>query len=475
MELEGFQRLILGLERRARLVRGLERARLPLSFALGLILGYQLLLLRLFGPVGGLQLQAQAPWLAAFAAACGLGGFLYGYFGRLELAELLFRVDRRLGLHERLSSLYELYRGRGRAEFIPLISARLPAQLEPALARAFPIRKRGFLLPAGLLLLVLFLGWAGRPISPLFPLAREKRAELEPQGRLKALEEELRALEAELELGAPASIRRPARKGSLQERLEALEEEIWGPEAEPALQGELAARLAQALSARGGEGQPAPTPESEASWHAALEELARLASRLKGGALKELLALLGRAPEGAGAGRTEEGLWRELALAEALVERLAEARRRLEGPEQPGLAQRAPGREGEGQGPPQESGLSSGAGEGPSSTSAEGAPGGEEAGTTPGEWPTGSSASSPLSWPAPAREFYISGELGETGEIERLITRGTPFEPGGLEEGEPHLRLDFQRVQAVLEERAIPPEAQGVVQRYFLIITTEGR
>lgn len=458
MELE-FQRFVLRLARRARLVRGLERAQLPLSFALGLILGYRLL--RLFGLAGELP----GWWLAAFAWACGLVGFLHGYLSQVELADLLFRVDRRLGLHERLSSLYELYRGRGRPEFIPLISARLPARLEPKLA--LPLKRRGFLLPAGLLLALLLLGWPYWPASPLFPPTKE--GQVTGLSRLEALEERLRALEEEL--GGLVPRPRPALKGSheLRERLAALEEELWGPEAEPALQGEVMARLAQALSVRG-EGPLAPA-QREASWRATLEELTQLASQLKGGALKELLARLGKAREREGAGRAQaqaEALWRDLALVEALVERLEEAKRRMEGEEQPefGLS---PGQAGE-EGPsPPEGGESRGQEKGLSSEE-RGSPGGEEAGTTPGEWPSGLLAAPPLSWPAVTREFHISGELGETGEIERLITRGTPFELSGPE-GEPLLRLDFQRVRASLEERAIPPEAQGVVQRYFLIIT----
>lgn len=464
MELE-FQRLVLRLARRARLARGLEQARLPLSLALGIILGYQLL--RLLGPASGLQ--ARAWWLAAFASACALGGFLRGYLGRLDLAGLLFQIDRRLGLHERLSSLYELYLGRGRAEFIPLISARLPSRLEPE--RALPLfRGRAWLLPAGLILALLLLSW---PVFPPFSSARE--GQTPGLSRLEALEEKLRALEEEL--GGLAIRPRPAPRGlsgpeQLQERLAALEEELWGPEAEPALQGEVAARLAQALSSLPLQAEPEGPGEGEAPapWRPSLEELEWLASRLKGGALKELLAhlRLGQARRQEGRAGVE-ALWHALAAAESLIERLEVARRRLEGLEQPGLTRGGPAGEGEGLG------RESGTGEGPPSAARErGSPGGEEAGTTPGEWPSGLLAAPTLSWPAATRELRISGELGETGAIERLITRGTPFELGGPE-GEPQLslRLDFQRVQAYLEARAIPPEAKRVVQEYFLIITEE--
>ncbi len=460
--MEGFKKLVLRLERRARLVRGLEWARLPLSLALGLILSYQLL--RLLGLAGWLQARASSWWLAfaafASAAAAALGGFLWGYLRQVELAGLLFKVDRRLGLHERLSSLYELSCGHGRAEFTPLLLARLPSpsRLEPALA--LPLRKRGWLLPAGLLLAILLLGWGWPhlPISSLFPPTREEEAGA--PGRLEALEEELRELEAELGLGARARPWSASRGSLLQERLAALEEELWGPSVEPALQGELAAQLThQALPSEN---------EAEASWRATLEELERLASRLQGGALKELLERLGEAQEGAGRAGAEV-LRRDLASAEALIERLAEAKRRLEGPGQLGPTPgRPPGGEEEGPGlPPPGTGGSEDEERPPSE---EGSPGGEEAGTTPGEWPTWESF--PLSWPAATRELHLSGKLGEMGEIERLITRGTPFELSGPE-GEPHLRLDFQKVKASLEARKIPPEARGVVQQYFLIITEE--
>ncbi|MFQ6091015.1 MAG: hypothetical protein ACE5LD_06225, partial [Candidatus Bipolaricaulia bacterium] len=110
-----------------------------------------------------------------------------------------------------------------------------------------------------------------------------------------------------------------------------------------------------------------------------------------------------------------------------------------------------------------------GAGEG-ERPSEEGPPGGEEAGTGRGER---SGELSTLSMPAETRELRIPGELGDLGEVEQLLTKGTPFELGAAEEGEPRLELSFQRVSAILEAREIPAGLREVVKRYFLLITEE--
>ncbi|MCR4404503.1 MAG: hypothetical protein NUW06_04395 [Candidatus Acetothermia bacterium] len=450
--MERFQELVLSIERRARLARGLEGAGRSLSATLSLTLGYQAL--RLLGLVGAIEPY----WLVFANLLVGLAGFLWSYLQKVDLPRALFQADRRLGLHERLSALYELARGRGPAEFIPLLTARLPPRLE--VARAVPLaRRRSWLLPTALILATLLLGLP-REIAP-WPTAEERAVE---RGGQEALERKLAALEeqaAELEeeLAALALERRPevfqergARARELQEQLE---EELWGPSTDQALRGEILERLSQALSspaAREGEEEGAGQAE-----RAELQaELGRLASRLTGGLLKDLLQ---RLPE---LGRPEAQ--QNLAAAQALAESLAKADEELERSLQlagPASASRGE-EEGSGASPEGE-----GSGEPPTEGSQEG---GEEAGTSRGSWPAGEPL--PLSWPSGTRELHISGELGEWGEVEQLLTRGTPFEAGGAE-APATLRLNLQRVIAILESRNVPEEVQETVKQYFLIITEE--
>ncbi|MFQ6116894.1 MAG: hypothetical protein ACE5LQ_01365, partial [Candidatus Bipolaricaulia bacterium] len=98
-----FSKLVLRLARRARLVQGIERAWPPVALALALMIGYQAA--RLLGLVDGVK-----PYLIASAIlAVALGGFLWGYLEKIDLPRVLFQADRRLGLDERISSLYELH------------------------------------------------------------------------------------------------------------------------------------------------------------------------------------------------------------------------------------------------------------------------------------------------------------------------------------------------------------------------------
>lgn len=449
--MERFQELTLRIERRARLVRGLEAARLPLAAALLVTLGYEVL--QFLGLVGGIR----AHWLVALNLGVALGGFLWGYLRRVDLGLVLFRADRKLGLHERLSALYGLCRGRGRAEFIPLISARLPPRIEPA--RAIPlVERRGWLLPAALLLAILILGSAHHAPFVRPPLAEERLAQEQAESlppRLAALEEKLAELEEAISaLGHERRPELPEAGAEARALQEELEEELWGSPADQRLQGEVLERLAQAASslAESGEGgRPSP------AWAQLEAELKQLASRLRGGALKELLQQLPKA----GAGTSLQNL----AAAQALAQRLAAAEEKLQEYEQlTGQAARSGGGDEEGRG-------SSLGGEGEGDQPAEeGPPGGEEAGTTRGAWPEGEPL--PLSWPSGLKEFHIAGELGEWGPVEQLLTKGTPFEASGSE-AFPSLQLNFQRVIAILESREVSPELEEAVKRYFLMITEE--
>lgn len=461
--MEEFSKLISRIRQRARWVRGIERAWPPTALALLLMIGYQAA--RLFGLAGVGAVKPQ--WIALADLAIVLGGFLWGYLGRVDLAQVLFRADRRLGLHERLSSLYELHRGRGHREFIPILSSRLPPQID--LAQAVPLPRRGLLLLALLLTFIFFLV-LGLPRQPFLVHHRpagerwagEERSGIAPEllRKLAEIEEELAELQEEvftLELEPRPEVAGKRSTEALQGRLEGLEEEIWGPSSDPSLQEEVLEQLAQAISSlEGGLGLKGSGPLPPEL----LAELDRMAGLLEEGALKELLRELPQA--------SEAEVLRSLSGMQALIAGLAEAQEKLEGYEQL-LGQPAESARGEGEGVGE---TPRGAGESERPSEEGGPPGGEEAGTSRGEGATGEP--SPLTVPSEIREFHIPGELGELGEVEQLITKGTPFEletPGA--EGGASLRLSFQRVNAILRSREIPDELREVVKQYFLLITEE--
>lgn len=441
-----FQRSVSRIKRRARLVQGIERAWPPTALALLLTLGYQAA--RLLGLVGGMKLY----WMISAALAIALGGFLWGYLSRVDLARVLFRADRRLGLNEKLSSLYQLYRGCGRKEFIPLLSSRLPSRINPA--EAIPLNRGGLLLLAALIGFTLVLGLPQRPLLVHHPPAVEEQGEESPEllRRLAEIEESFRKLREEVSgLEELPQGRRVEELQALREVVEALEEELWGPLANSTA-NEAQKELSELLPT--GEeqlhGGRSPSPELEA-------ELNRLASRLGGGALRELLREV--------PWEDQTQALRDLSRIEALARGLAEAGEKFE--EYEGLLGQAAGsargeEEGVGETPQ---------GEGEQRPSEQGPPGGEEPGTTPGER---ASSPSSLTMPSETREFHVPGELGELGEIDRLITKGTPLEVGASGvEGRPSLEFSFPKVIAILESREVPAELREVVKRYFLLITEE--
>lgn len=543
MAMEGFELLLARIVRRARLLRGLEGVPLPLAAGLALVLSFRLVgVLDLglglsLGP-GPWDLPFYFYWAIPAALLFALGGFLWGYSRRVDPARVLFLVDRRMELHERLSSFYELYRGRGREEFLLILAPRLPEPEGVNLAAALPWRwRRRWLLPLALVLCLLLSGLPHR--LPLLPFPGIKRgmsgSGVEFLERLEALEQELGMLWEGLTLLEWEGPMEGRAEWALALRTR-LEEEFWGRAVEPSLRREIAEELARLggppaseVEPRGGMvvGGPEPgveveAPEAELQARARAE-LERLAERLKGGALKEFLQVLSHPEAQARAGFE---VMRGVETAQALIRGLAEAGERLEKYEREQLAGqpqlgRPEGRtgeeslskaqaQGEGRGGGEEGKAGKG-GEGgqpsegarPGSVGEEAMAGGglgrkgrllpgeeplaagEEAGALPGGPPLGEAEPTMaiLDLPIEPRVLHLAGEVGELGEVEWLIARGTPFEASGPEpEDQPQARararltltLSLPRMAAILEGRGLPPELKEVVKRYFLIITEEG-
>jgi len=116
------------------------------------------------------------------------------------------------------------------------------------------------------------------------------------------------------------------------------------------------------------------------------------------------------------------------------------------------------------------SGSQSPSAQGAESQAQQMSPSGDAAGQEPGQEIRDSSAtpSVPLS-----EKLFIHGGLlpRDPNLLERMLTRGIPVDLSGLQaDGTPSLRLNLQRVEALLQSRDLPPELRNLVRAYFLAI-----
>ena len=69
----------------------------------------------------------------------------------------------------------------------------------------------------------------------------------------------------------------------------------------------------------------------------------------------------------------------------------------------------------------------------------------------------------------------LSGIIGTSGDSRAFLTKGVPLEAAPQGEGRaPQLSVDYEMLQAILTERALPPGTQDSVRRYFNAITQGG-
>jgi hypothetical protein len=72
-------------------------------------------------------------------------------------------------------------------------------------------------------------------------------------------------------------------------------------------------------------------------------------------------------------------------------------------------------------------------------------------------------------------EAEIEGEIGLDGAFEEFVTQGVPLEPAPRsEDGSRVLRVDYEALRAILDQRAIAPEDEDTIRRYFERITEGG-
>lgn len=74
------------------------------------------------------------------------------------------------------------------------------------------------------------------------------------------------------------------------------------------------------------------------------------------------------------------------------------------------------------------------------------------------------------------REAPLPGEPGVTGDVHEYITGGVPIDlyssGGGPQEIQP--QVDYERVETILDTRALPQDAFETVRRYFELVGSEG-
>ncbi|MCS7197659.1 MAG: hypothetical protein NZ930_03100 [Candidatus Bipolaricaulota bacterium] len=518
-----FEAIRASLERRQRLVHGLELA----SWALLGSLGATVLML-VGGAVGIWKAVPFFAWMLG-NLCIGAGAFVIGWLRPVNTVELLFRADRQLRSQERLVTLYELKLGYGPKEFLPLLERQLE-QLPVNVAYALPLSlwvRRCWIVIA--LLAVVCLGMTSLvPLSSVFVHPETSRSQtassdLESQRafqllewlrtpstelthKLSSMRERLERARAALALD-PSDPRARATLQHLhaeliqeQQRLapppppiEEDQSKGSGPEAslvegsphelrssQP--RGSETQELAQLLQSLRSVSETAP--------HLSPEELQKLLEKLRetnptAATLAEQLWQLTQNPEEFRE-RLEEIL-RELEARQALREHLEHLQRELESV----LAQTEPpvGREGSPEDPlntttSREEGPSQARSEGQRSSASEthgvqslesSEEGEPSAGTGRGTAPLDPEAISDLPDLSQWRERALPVPGARSEDLEILFEIVTMELPQDAESSlSPVLvQIDYAKVEALLDLFEIPEELRDAVRRYFLSLSNQ--
>lgn len=129
--MNAFARVYARLERRQRFLRGLS----AMSWTLCITLGLTAIALIFFVPRISLL-----GWLVGNIALAGVA-FVWGWFRALDMTKTIWRADRNAHCDEKLITLYELSRGQGPREFLPLLVSRFESRALD-LSAALPIEPR---------------------------------------------------------------------------------------------------------------------------------------------------------------------------------------------------------------------------------------------------------------------------------------------------------------------------------------------
>ena len=493
-----FSTFLSAAERRTRWVRASRTAGFVLSL-LGLLCFALTASMKLSG--GNLPVAAVIG-LVACAIAAALVSYAFAYTRPVPMANLLLRLDERLGLDERLSALYELRRRGGDSIFRRRLESRLSfGSLD--WKRALPMPALSIIaLSAGLLLLGGTLGIAawnppglppqGTPIATEPSISEDSpgpETVSQPETAPGATEptSELTGEEPPSESTSPDEMQ--DQEFSLSDVLADLQvresnDAVVGSASETDLgnlaeqQAEAARQLSEMLESirkrleeEGGGLSPQEKEQIQQAMSSASPQMQQGLSDLLDeddpDRLQESLSqLLGSPQQG-----EDDGADQESTLA-AVPEDVGDP---FDSPGSDREGEQGEGESGEGR-PEEGPGMAgSPGGEDDSGENSQAlAPGGENESEGGDESAAGASGPGADEHADFVRET-VEGSMGDTGEITEFITAGVPLEPIPEDGSADALgSVSFDLIRSILESRDLPMEAMDAVRAYFEAISQGG-
>lgn len=527
--MRSFETIRASLERRQRLVQGLAYASWALLGSLG-ITAFVLL-----GSVLGIWKTVPLFSWVIGNLLVGALAFAIGWLRHFNTIELLFRADRQLYSNERLVTLYELSLGYGPQEFLPLLERQLD-RLSVNAAQALPIASRDrWRWAAVAILAIVCVSMTGFvQLGSLFVrtetdrLGRTDQASLESQRALQLLEwlqappaeltQKLMSVRERLERARAALALNPndprARAALQQLHAELIQEQQRLAPPLPPVEEERPKRSdAKASLVEGSPGEQRPPQQgtsgvqelnqllqslrsvSEQAQSLSPEELQKLLEQLRetnpdAAALAEQILQLTQTPEEFHE-RLEEIL-RELEARQALREQLENLQRELESTiaqAEPQTAQEnssaglpsAISSSEEGSPQAQQQGQQGSASEARGIQTQERQEEGQTlAGAGRGTAPLDPEAAQDLPDLEQLREHSraLSVPGSQNNDLEILFEIVTMELPQGNETSQsttPPVRIDYGKVEALLDMLEIPDELRDAVRQYFLSLSRDQR
>ncbi|MCD6494731.1 hypothetical protein J7K60_01615 [Candidatus Bipolaricaulota bacterium] len=481
---------IAAVERRAHRVRAFRVAAMCFSLALAPILVAFLL------ERGRMAVISHGAWLAlsVLPAIVLIASFLVVRRMPVNTPRVLLRVDSKLEMEERLSSLYEIYERNQAGPYREMLETWLLGR-RLSWKRALPLGHTALLIPIGLALLVAVLVTSSLfPISSNLPAPTSGQVTSSADGGAQSIAASSRSERSETQSQiSPSASGTSALSDSdtqPQHDLQDVLGKLWSSPSSPGVissdqegldqlisqQRQAAKRLKELISQiqkRLADGGGGLTPEEKSA-------LSSLAEQIGNESLRQ--ALRGLAKE-----EDSEELQKRLQQTQKLAQSLQEegsgppAQAMTNEPsdssqhdESDGLAYSTPmaGSPDEGGNHDSTGGGAPSAGNTTHDTNADRLQEGDDPFGGAG---SGSASAPPTSATPQFTRREIVGSMGSAGDFKEFVTKGVPVEEAPSNEGAPSiLRVDYDRLRALLSGRTLSPEVEDVVRRYFDDITQGG-
>ncbi len=114
-----FNQIVSSTQARSRWLRSLNACGWTLAVSIAGTFGYVL--------GSAFQILPELPWIWLLAGngIAGIAGWIYGWQRTIDIGDALFQIDRKLGLGEKLTTLYELKAGPRESDFLPMLEERV--------------------------------------------------------------------------------------------------------------------------------------------------------------------------------------------------------------------------------------------------------------------------------------------------------------------------------------------------------------